>query len=143
MSISNEDNYKLAVHDERINNHEKRISKVEDSISGLGKLELILEAQVELNKKQSLQMEQSEKTFNIINENLTRLNYSNERLKEDFDKAKEETDSRINNIKEKVNNKINKSTIDTSDWGVKAFYWVVGLILAIVAAWVMKTSGLK
>lgn len=144
-NMSNE--YRVIVIDEKVKNHETRINKIENSIEGLGKLEAILEAQQEMNKAQQKQLEhqysQSERTFLAINENLTKLNYSTDRMKEDFNKTQKENENQFNKLKEKINSRIEKSNIDTSDWGVKIFYGAIALIFALITAWTMKTSGFK
>lgn len=136
---------KVNHHDSRLDKHEIRIDKLEETIPLMSRLEAILEAQVELNRTQSLQMEQSnktsEKTFQAINKNLTQLNMMTDRLKEDFDESANYSKAEIQAIRKKIEEEENRRKIDTGDWGVKIFYSLAGLIPLIILAYILAKNG--
>lgn len=137
---------KINGHELRLDKHDFRLDRLEESIPLLSRLEAILEAQVELNKTQSLQLnqvsQQSERTFQAINDNLTKLNIVTDRLKEDFDKSTKQSEMKIDEINTKVDSSLEKRKIDTTDWGVRIFYWLVLAISGTVFAWAMSQAGL-
>ena len=139
------DSSKIYVIEERVNGHETRIVKLEDSITMLGKLETILEQQVSINQKQTEQADlanrNSEKTFQAINQNLTQLNMITERLKEDLDKSHQKSEAEIDELREQVSSSLEKRKIDTSDWGVRLFYWGIMAISTLLLGWAMATAG--
>ena len=150
--INQVDNTKVLVVEERVNGHEVRIEKLESETNdlskrtdSLSKLEAILEMQVEINKAQSISLEnqnrQSEKTFNAINKNLTQLNMMTDRLKEDFDQSTNYSKAEIQAIRKKIEDEENKRKIDTGDWGVKIFYSLAGLIPLIILAYILAKNG--
>lgn len=133
--MENKTQERLAVVEQKTDNNTLRISKLEDTTSVLGEMKAILEMQVKINEKQSAQMEQSERTFNIMNENMVRLTGVTNQLQESI--------VTINNRVDEVVADQNKGKIGINDMGVKLFYGFLLLIPTIMGAWFMMKTGIK
>lgn len=121
--------------EEKTKSNTHRIDKLEDTTSVLGEMKAILEMQVQINEKQSVQMEQSERTFNAMNENMVRLTSVTNQLQESI--------VTINNRVDKVVADHGKGSFHINDMGVKLFYGFLMLIPTIAGAWFMLKTGLK
>lgn len=140
--------------EEKTKNNTQRIEKLEETVPILNRLETILEMQVEINRTQSVQMEQqirqSERTFNAINQSLTQLNFLTEQLKSDIDningkvdRVEKENGDRIEEVREKLEAEMDKGKISVNDVGVKIFYGLVTIIPSLILAWILAKSGLN
>lgn len=135
MRVEDRTHERLARVEEKTENNTSRIDKLEDTTSVLGEMKAILEMQVKINEKQSAQMEQSERTFIAMNENLTRIGGVTNQLQESI--------VTINNRVDKVIADQDKGKMSVNDIGVKIFYGLVMIIPTMITAWVMIKSGLK
>lgn len=135
MNMEDRNSERLARVEEKTENNTSRIERLEDTTSVLGEMKAILEMQVKINEKQSAQMEQSDRTFMIMNENLTRLSSVTNQLQESI--------VTINNRVDGVVAEQEKGKISVDGIGVKLFYGFAMLIPTIVGAWIMMKGGLK
>lgn len=111
--------------------HEKRIEKVEDSTAILGRMELLLEQQMEMNKEQNI-------TLSKINDNLDNLNASQIQMQEEM----KTMNNRIQKVEEKQVEEIEKSTLDLRGIPKKTIMKILsiaGLIITGVIIYYVNT----
>ena len=123
---------RLDVHDEKFKSQDNRLDKLENNTTILSRMELILEQQVEMNRDQHV-------TLSSMNENLTNLNKTQEKMQHDI--------SSISNRVEKVEKtqEVNKEKykLDLSGLPKKAVLWGISLSLGLLSMYIYIKFGLK
>jgi len=134
-----EEKVAIGVLSTRVDNIEKKVDKLEDSTAILGRMELLLEQQTEMNKKQDIRLENMEQTFVQINTNLTALNVNQEKLKESIDNV----NNRVDKIEVAVEENSEKDKISISEHLKKWITWMLfGLPTLLLGAYFLYKSGL-
>ncbi|MCM3387356.1 hypothetical protein M3649_04305 [Ureibacillus chungkukjangi] len=115
-----------------VGQHDKRIEKLEDSTAILGRMGLLLEQQVELNREQHI-------TLSAINENITNLNTTQIQLQEEM----KTMNTRIQKVEKTQEEEQEKNTLDLSGTLKRVILWALGVGLTAISAWVMIKFNLK
>lgn len=127
-----EDKVAIGKLETRVDNVEKKVDKFEDTSVILGRMELILSQQVEMNKDQHV-------TLNNINENLSNMNVSQIQMQEEM----KTMSNRIEKVEDTQKVEQEKNILDLSGLPKKAILWVVGLILGALTLYFYTQTGLK
>lgn len=134
---------KLATVEAKLDSYGKefhsRLSKVEDDRELLLRLTVLQEQQQLMNKQHEEQREKMAETFNNINLNLTKLNMSQEDMRDDVKGLV----SRVDDMEEDIRKEANKGKIALNDILIKYVTWWVLLPTVIIGTWILFKLGLK
>ena len=134
---------KLATVEAKLDSYGKefhsRLSKVEDDRELLLRLTVLQEQQQLMNKQHEEQREKMAETFNNINLNLTKLNLSQEDMRDDVKGLV----SRVDDMEEDIRKEANKGKIALNDILIKYVTWWVLLPTVIIGTWILFKLGLK
>lgn len=104
-------------------NHEQRLQKQESNSELLIEMRTVIKSQMELNKQHSEQMKEFSNTLININENLSKLNHSQDQLRKDMNKIGQ----RVSHIEESQN----KRKIDP----MEVIRYVIWTVLTGATVW--------
>lgn len=116
-----------------------RISKLEENNELLHRLTNMSENQQKMNERQQVQIDKMSETFSNININLTKLNMSQEDLKEDVKSIV----NRVDHIEDDLKNETEKGKISLTDILIKYVTWWLLLPTGIIGTWLLIKLGLK
>lgn len=123
---------RIAQLETKVDGVEKKVDKLEDTSVILGRMEIILSQQVEMNKDQHV-------TLNNINENLSNMNVSQMQMQEEM----KTMSNRIEKVEDTQKIEQEKNVLDLSGLPKKAILWAVGVGLGALSLYVYIKLGLK
>lgn len=118
----------------KVDNHEKRLEKLEDTNKLFYRLTVLQEQQAEMLKQQQKQMSEVANTFKKIDINLTKLNISHDELQENVRKIDNRVDNIENDIKKNKNNNDDSDSISIKEIIKKYINWWILLPLSILGS---------
>ena len=134
---------KLATVEAKLDSYGKefhtRLSKVEDDRELLLRLTVLQEQQQLMNKQHQEQREKMTETFNNINLNLTKLNMSQEDMRDDV----KGLINRVDDMEEDMRKEANKGKIALNDILIKYVTWWILIPTGIIGTWILVKLGLK
>jgi len=123
---------RMSAAETKLVHHDKRIEKVEDSTAILGRMELLLEQQMLINKEQNT-------TLAKINDNLDNLNASQVQMQEEM----KTMNSRIQKVEKVQEEEKEKNTLDLSGVLKKSIIWIIGVGLTALSTYILIKLNLK
>lgn len=117
-------NERVSASETTLEAHEKRIERLEDDRNILYKMNVLLETQIEANKTSKEEVKLLKQVVYSVNDNLTNLNHTQEKLSDKIDHVVErvdKVDSRIDEIEDDSKKAIEEDSISIK----KIFYNVV------------------
>ncbi|KAA6452731.1 hypothetical protein [Bacillus swezeyi] len=122
-------NAKISVLEEKIKNHQERISNLEARTEDMSRLTTLMEQQIEINKDTQNQSREQFITLTEMNNSLKNLSKSYEKL-----------DNRVGILEQSDTNR----KIDPSQFSKDLFYKVLPTIIAtLIGTWLLIQFGLK
>ncbi len=112
----------------RVDNQERRVSKLEENNEILHKMEVLLEMQTENNKEHTRQLDSFEKTLVKVNENLSNLNRSQMEMKDDISNI----NNRIEEVEKTQEKNEDRGKIDVIGLGKEIFKYVIMAVVAYI-----------
>lgn len=122
----------------KVDNHEKRLEKLEDTNKLFYRLTVLQEQQAEMLKQQQKQMSEIANTFKKIDINLTKLNISHDELQENVRKIDNRVDNIENDIKKNKNNNDDSDSISIKEIIKKYINWWILLPLSILGSLILE-----
>ncbi|GIN23134.1 hypothetical protein [Siminovitchia fordii] len=133
--MSTDINERVGVIESTLKNHEQRLQKQESNNEILIEMKTILKNQVEMNKEQNEQMREFSGTLIEVNNNLSKLNGSQEQLQNDMGKIGE----RVTHIEKSQD----EGKISVPGLMAKIIIGIFMIVPTLISAWIMIKLGLK
>ena len=122
-------NTRLSVLEEKMKNHQEKITNLEARTEDMSRLTTLMEQQIEINKDAQKQSREQFVTLTEMNNSLKNLSKSYEKL-----------DNRVGILEQSDSNR----KIDPSQFGKDLMYKVLPTVIAtLVGAWLLIHFGLK
>ncbi|MED2945507.1 hypothetical protein P4284_09615 [Bacillus swezeyi] len=122
-------NARISVLEEKIKNHQGRISNLEARTEDMSRLTTLMEQQIEINKDTQNQSREQFVTLTEMNNSLKNLSKSYEKL-----------DNRVGILEQSDSNR----KIDPGHFGKDLMYKVLPTVIAtLIGAWLLMHFGLK
>ncbi|MFS0643658.1 hypothetical protein [Siminovitchia sp. 179-K 8D1 HS] len=133
--MSTDLNERVGVVENTLKNHEQRLQRQESNNEVLIEMKAILKNQIEINREQNEQMREFSGTLIKVNDNLSKLNSSQEQLQNDMSKIGE----RVTHIEKSQD----ESKISVPSLMAKVLIGIVMIVPTIISAWLLIKLGLK
>lgn len=133
--MSTELSERVGVIESKLKNHEQRLQRQESNNEVLIEMKAILKNQIEINREQNEQMREFSGTLIKVNDNLSKLNSSQEQLQNDMSKIGE----RVTHIEKSQD----ESKISVPSLMAKVLIGIVMIVPTIISAWLLIKLGLK